>query len=318
MSGFTTNTIDYVIRSNLWTSTLKDLFEDELIAMKYVNWISEFPDGNTFNQPSIGQAEVSDYAEDQPVKYNSMDTGNFQLTIDEYVQSGTYMTNEFKQDSYIADQIMAKFIPEQNRAIMKDLEVKILKEGPTNQTADDTNTINGAYHRFVGSGTNETISPVDFQLARYSLQKAAVPMNNLICIVDPSVEVTLATLSNLVNVSNNPTWEGVVRTGASTGMRFLMSIYGWDVYTSLNLHVNTASETIDSKTVSAGVNNIFFSATPGYLPIIGAIRQPVRVDTKYNMDYQRDEYVTTMRYGLGFHRPENFVTILTDTDQVYA
>lgn len=318
MSGFTTNTIDYVTRSQLYTTQLKDLFEDDLIAMKYVNWISSFPDGDTWNQPSIGQAEVNDYEEDQPVKYTAMDTGNFTMTITEYVQSGTYMTNKLKQDSYIADQIMAKFIPEQNRAIMKDLEVKILKEGPTNQTSGNTNTINGAYHRFIGSGTNETIAPQDFSLARYALQKANVPMTNLVAIVDPSVEQTLATSSNLVNISFNPTWDGIIRNGMSTGMRFLMSVYGWDVYTSENLHVNTASETIDSKTASAGVNNIFFSAAPGASPIIGAMRQPVRVDTKYNMDFQRDEYVTTMRYGLGFHRPENFVTILTDTDQVYA
>lgn len=318
MSGFTTNTIDFVIRDKLYTTQLKEIFEDDLIAMKYVNWITSFPDGDQWNQPSVGQAEVTDYAEDQPVKYTAMDTGNFTMTITDYVQSGTYMTNKIKQDSYISDQLMAKFIPEQNRAIMKDLEVKILKEGPTNQTAGNTNTINTAYHRFIGSGTNETISPVDFQLASFALTKANVPMTNLVAIVDPTVEVSLATLANIVNVSNNPTWEGIVRSGMTTGMRFSMSIFGWDIYVSNNLHKNTASESIDNKTVTAGVNNIFFSAAAGSAPLIGAIRQPVRVDTKYNMDFQRDEFVTTMRYGLGFHRPENFVTILTDTDQVYA
>lgn len=318
MSGFSTNTIDHMIRANLWTADLKEILEDDLFAMKYVNWISSFPDGDQWNQPSIGQAEVNDYAEDQPVKYTAMDTGNFTMTIDEYVHSGTYITNKMKQDSYVAGQIMAEFVPSQNRAIMKDLEVKILKIAPDAQTASDSNTINGAKHRFIGSGTNETIAVEDFAKARYALQQANVPMTNLTAIVDPSVEFQLSTLTNLVNVSNNKAWEGIVRTGISTGMRFIMNIYGFDVYTSQNLSVNTASETIDTLTAAAGVNNLFFSATPGIMPFIGAVRQPVKVDSKYNMDYQREEYVTTFRYGKKMHRPENMVCIVTDTDQVYA
>lgn len=318
MSGFTTDTVTHLTRSNLWTTELKELFDDERIAMKYVNWIASFPDGDTWNQPSIGRAEVLDYEEDQPVKYTAMDTGNFTMTITEYVQSGTYITNKLKQDSYVADQLIAKFIPEQNRAIMVDLETKILSIGPDGQTLANTNTINGGQHRFIGTGANETITPEDFAKARFALQAANVPMTNLVAIVDPSVEYALSTMTNLVNVSFNPTWEGIVRNGMSTGTRFLMSIYGWDVYTSHYLKVNAASETIGSLTAAAGVNNLFFSATSGILPFIGAMRQPIRVDSKFNMDRQRDEYITTMRYGLKLHRPENLVIIVTDTDQVYV
>lgn len=318
MSGFTTDTNTHLIRSNVWTTDLKDLLEDELFAQKYVNWLSSFPDGDTWNQPSIGQAEVSDYAEDQPVKYTAMDTGNFTFTITDYIQSGTYITNKMKQDSYVADQVVAEFVPSQNRAIMKHIEADVLAVGPNGQTASDTNTINGGRHRFIGGGTNETIAVEDFQRARFALQMANVPMTNLVAIVDPSVEMTLATLSNITNVSFNPQWEGVVAGGMSTGMHFKYNIFGWDIYTSLNLKTNTTSETISSVTAAAGVNNLFFSATPGVQPIMGAIRQPVKVDSKYNMDRQRDEYITTMRYGLKLHRPENMVVILTDTDQVYS
>ncbi len=48
------------------------------------------------------------------------------------------------------------------------------------------------------------------------------------------------------------------------------------------------------------------------------VRQPARIESKRNIDMQRDEYVTTMRYGTGFFRPENFVDVITDTDQVYS
>lgn len=320
MSGFTTNTISNLTRSLVYTTDLKEVLEDELFGQRYVNWLTSFPDGDTWNQPSIGQAEVLDYAEDQPIKFTAMDTGNFTFTINEYVQSGTYITNKFKQDSYVADQAIAQFVPKQQRAIMKDLETKIFAVGPNGQTASDTNTINGAFHRMVGSGLNETMSVQDFQLARHALHMANVPLTNLVAIVHPSVEVALATQTNLVNMlSPTPQWNTIVTNGlSSAGLQFRFNVFGWDVYTSLNLLQNAGSETVNGVTAAAGINNLFFSATPDITPFIGAMRQPVRVDTRYNMDFQRDEYVTTMRYGLALHRPENLVVILTDTDQVYA
>jgi hypothetical protein len=318
MSGFATTTIDNIIRANLWSSELKEVLEDELMGMKYVKMITDFPDGDTLNIPSIGQMEAQDYAEDQAVQYTAMDTGNFTFTITDYKQSGTYVTNKMKQDSYVMAQIESSFVPKMNRALMKTLEVDVLAVGPLGQTNADTNTINSGRHRFVGSGLNETIAVQDFARARYALQKANVPMTNLVAIVDPSVEQSLMTLTNLVNVSNNPKWEGIVRDGISTGMQFKMNIFGWDVYVSQNLYTNTASEAIGGLTAAAGVNNLFFSAASDVIPFVGSIRQPVKVDTKYNMDRQRDEYVTTMRYGLKLYRPENLVVIVTDTDQVYA
>lgn len=213
-------------------------------------------------------------------------------------------------------QLTSAFVPSMARALAVAMEVKALAVGPEAQTASSTNSINGAEHRWVGAGTNETMAVTDFAKLRFAFQKANVPMVNLIGIVDPSVEFALGTLTNLVNVSNNPTWQGIIKTGMTTGMKFLTSIYGIDLYTSNNLKVNAASETIGSRTASAGVNNIFFSAASEVLPIVGAVRQPPKVDSEYNKDFQRDEYVTTCRYGVKMFRPENFVTILTDTDQV--
>jgi len=325
MSGFTTQTIDHVIRANLWSSDLKDVLEDELMGMRYVKMIEGFPDGDTLNIPSIGQMEAQDYAEDQAVQYTAMETGNFTFQITDYKVSGTYVTDKMKQDSYVMAQIESMFVPKMNRAIMKQVEVDVLAIGPEGQTSADPNTINSAAHRWIGGGTSEQISIKDFELARYALSRANVPLTNLVAIVDPSVEVTLATLSNLTNVSNNKSWEGIIRDGMSTGMQFKMNIFGWDVYISQNLHRNTASETIDlsslggtSRTAAAGVNNLFFSATSDVLPFVGNIRQPIRVESGRNRDRQRDEYVTTMRYGLDLYRPENLVVIVTDTDQVYA
>jgi len=317
MPGFSYANNEHLVRSNLWSNQIKEVLLDELHGLKYVDMITDFPDGDTINIPSIGQAEINDYVEDSPIKYTAMDTGNFTFSINKYKSSATYITNKMKQDSFYMNRLVAGFVPKQHRAIAKSMEVDLLAVGPDGQTASGLNAINGGSHRWVGSGLNETLGIEDFAIARYSLQKANVPMTNLVAIVDPSVEYTLSTLPNLVNISYNPSWEGIVREGMTTGLKFKMNIFGFDVYTSQNLKSSMA-ETIDSKSVTTGVANLFFSAASDVLPFVGLIRQEPKVDSEYNKDFQREEYVTTCRYGFKLFRPENLITILTDTDQVGA
>jgi hypothetical protein len=303
----------HLIRSEVWSSQLKEVLEDELQATTYVNWMSEFPDGDTFTIPSIGQAVTDNYSENSAVKYRALDTGEFQFSIDQYKSSGHYITNKAKQDGFYMNQLISSFVPKQARAILEAVEVKIMGL-ESEQTSADLNNINGAPHRFVASGTNEVFAIADFAKARYSLKKANVPDTNLIAIVDPSVEYTLNTLSNLVNVSNNPRWEGIVSDGIATGMKFVKNVYGFDVYTSN--YLADANETVDSVTTAAGKANMFFSAASDILPFVGAWRQMPQVDSEYNKDFQREEYVTTARYGVKLYRPENLVCVLSDTDQV--
>ena len=245
-----------------------------------------------------------------------MDTGNFTFSIDQYKSSATYITEKMKQDSMYASRLISSFVPKQSRALAKSMEAKILSIGPDGQTASNLNLINGAAHRWVGSGSNEVMSVTDFAKANYALDMANVPMNNRVAIVHPSVGYALSTITNLVNVSNNPRWEGIVANGGLTGTKFLMNVYGFDVYTSQTIKTNAASETINAVTAAAGVNNLFFSAASDVLPFVGLIRQAPKVDSEYNKDFQREEYVTTCRYGFKLYRPENLVVVVTDTDQV--
>jgi hypothetical protein len=309
--AFSTSNTDHLTRSELWSSQLKDILEDELYAQRYIRWLNEFGDGDLIHIPSIGQLEARDYVEGQAVQYSSMDTGDFTFQITEYKQTGTYITNKAKQDFYYAQELVSSFLPKQSRALMKEMEVDALRVGPEGQTASDPNRINGAVHRWVGTGTGNTISVEDFARARHSLQVANVPMSNLVAIVDPSVEFTFNTLSNFTNMSFNPAWEGIVRDGIGTGMQFKVNIYGFDVYVSHNLKQGH-TETILGQAATDGVANLFFSATPDLLPIVGAVRQAPKVDSEYNKDLQREEYVTTCRYGMKLFRPENLVVVLTD------
>lgn len=321
MPGMTTSNSDALIRSELWSSDLKEVLRQDLMANKYVNWMTGFGDGNTFTIPSIGELPVRDYTEGSDIQIDPLATGEFQFSITEYVTSGTSISDKNKQDSFYSNQLISKFVPSEARAIAQRLEADILKQGQPGQshgqTVSNANEINGADHRWVAQGTSQVMAVEDFAKAMYSLKKANVPQTNLIAIVDPSVEYTMNTLTNLSNVSNNPRWEGIIDSGIAKDMRFVKNIYGFDVYTSNFLPKcgtgqDGTAETIDS--VSSGANarcNVFFSASQDILPYIGAWRQMPRVETERKILKQEDIFITTARYGLDFYRPENFVTVLS-------
>lgn len=318
MAGFSTQNTDYLIRSDVWSREIKKLLEDELMGTRYVRMLTDFPDGDTFHIPSIGQMEALDYVEENPVQYTNMDTGEFTFTISQYKSSATYITNKMKQDSFYMNELVSSFVPKQARALAAVMENYILARGPAGQTASNANLINGAEHRLIGSGTNETISIKDFQLARYALQKANVPLTNLVAIVDPSVEYTLSTLTNIINLSFNPRWEGIITSSLGNETKFFVNVLGWDVYISNRLPDLNESITNygTARTTAAGKGNLFFSAASDVLPFVGLIKQAPKVESEYNKDFQREEYVTTCRYDFKLFRPENMVTIITDTDQV--
>lgn len=305
MASMTTVSADLLIRSEVWSQELKEILQDELLAMQYVQWMTDFPDGDTFTIPSIGDADVDDYTEDTDVVYRPLDTGEFKFQITDYLTSGHYITRKAEQDAFYSSQLISSFVPKEERAIMTRLEQDILGL-QSGQTAGNNNQINGADHRFVATGSSNSIAVSDFAKARYALKMANVPDTNLVAIVDPSVEYDLNTLSNLVDVSNNPRWEGIVSDGIASGMRFVKNVYGFDVYTSQHL-TKLGTETLDSTSVSGFPANLFFSTSvPAF---IGAFRQMPMVDTEFNKDKQRTEFLTTCRYGVSLYRPENLVVV---------
>jgi len=315
-----TSNMSLLTRSEIWSTELKDILRDEMMAQRYVKMLDGFPDGDQFTIPSIGQAQVDNYAEDTAVEYRPMDTGEFTFTIDKYLSSASYMTKKAMQDAFYSSEMMSRFVPEQERAIMAHFEATTLATPEAGVTANSNEAIDGVEHRWAAGGTGAVINVDDFARARFALKKANVPDRNLIAIVDPSVEFTLNTLSSLTTVANNPKWEGIVSTGIATGMNFIANIYGFDVYTSNYLKdttdgaLNTAADAAVNFSSVNGKANLFFSADQAATPFVGAWRQTPDVDTEYNKDFQRQEFVTTARYGVKLYRPENMVRVISKTD----
>lgn len=321
MAHTTANT-SLLRRSEIWSAELKELLRDDLMAMGFVDMLSEFPDGDTFTIPSVGDAQVDDYLEDTAAQYRPLDTGEWQFTINEYLSSGTYITKKAEQDMFYMSQLVSSFVPKQRRAILEHFETEVFKapNAVMGVTANSAEVVNEASHRFSGGGAAGQIELQDFAYAMYALKKAHVPQTGMIAIVDPSVEYQLNTLSNLVSVSDNPMWEGIVADGIASGMRFVKNVYGFDVWTS-NYLDNTVSDNalndreggtpIDWSSTN-GTANLFFSAAGGDInPWKAAWRQEPEVDMEWNKDYQRTEFLTTARYGVKLYRPENMVMVVT-------
>ena len=317
MAGFQDANTQFLLRTQLWSRQIKELLLDELNAMKFVRIISDFPDGQLINIPSIGEAETADFTEGQAVKYNSMDTGNFQFSFTQYKYSANAISEKFKRDSFYSADVIAAFVPRQHRALMEAVETRILAVANAGQVAGSTNIINTADHRWVGSGTGGAFTFVDFARARYALTKANVPLTNLVAILDPSVIFTIETQTNVVNnLTPMPLWEGLIKDGAVTGFKFRFNLFGFDIYQS-NYLPAIASETISSLSVTNGVANYLFSAAPGdTLPWVGAFRQLPTIYSEFNKDLQQEEYLTISEYDFKLYRPENMITVLSNTSVV--
>ena len=254
-----------------------------------------------------------------------MDTGQFTFNIDEFKGLKTAFTDHFFETDFLAPQVLQRTPDEMARAMDVYLETKIM-ELANEQTSDDLNTINGAYHRLVGSGDGTTLptnalTPEDFAYAKYSLKKANVPMTGLIAVVSPETEFHLSTLSNITDISYNPRWEGIIETGLldMTGIRFIRNIYGFDIYVSEYLDTTAADEanltTYDGTAVgdsSGYAQNMFFSVADDMVkPFVGAWGRTPQIKSWRDEDIETEFHQLTASFGLGLYRPESLVTILS-------
>lgn len=88
------------------------------------------------------------------------------------------------------------------------------------------------------------------------------------------------------------------------GTKFIGTYLGFDFYESNMLDEATALDHVAGGSLIA---NIFM----GDETFKGAIRQMPDIEFFRNAGKKRDEYSTTMRFGLGLYRPESLVTVLT-------
>lgn len=317
LNGITTATGAAAIKAKIYSAQLREQLQPALNAMQFVDVITGFPDGDSWYEAEIGNATMRDFKEGGTIAYDSLDIGSREFTINNYVSSGHKISEKFLQDSYLSAQIAAKIPGLEARAIYVDLETKILAN-QAGQTLNDENVIDGVKHRFVAGGNSTprygTLVPEDFFYAGAGLTVHGYTANR-IAIVPAWQEYVIPTNPDFMESLNfNPKWEGIVASGAVSGMKFVFNIAGFDVYTSNYTPVVT--ETIQARegntdvaAVKAGVA-MLFSNEAGRRPWRLAWRMMPKMESAWDMDTREEKYVTVARYGIGAGDKANLFCIL--------
>jgi hypothetical protein len=214
---------------------------------------------------------------------------------------------------------------ESTRALGENHESRFLAVANAAQTAANVNLVNGRPHRWIGGGsgvTTRVMSMSDLIAMKLAFDKANVPAAGRIAIVDPIVEATLNSLTNIVNVSNNPMFEGIITEGFAKDHKFVRNIFGFDIWTSNFLPLKTATEALNASsynlantTAAIGdVANLFMCVSDDSTkPIMHAWRRAPKTEGWRDNEERADKYQVTSRFGLGAQRVDTLGTILTTT-----
>ena len=306
-----TSNNSHLVRTNVWANEVKDVLQEELMLDSHVRWITEFPDGDTLNIPTLSEMTVRNYSEGAQVTLDDPTTGNLTLTIDKYYQSGFKIPEKFRHDSFYVSVAESNFVQKLTRALLeqKESDIANLQSG---QTSGNPNTINGVDHRYVGTGTSRVIALADVQKAKLALDKAKVMRGNRRAFVDPEVTYQLQQISNVIQQdvygSNAHIREGM------NGTAYVGRFAGFDLFESLFLDtsltdaITATAPSAGSLTATAGVANMFM----GEEAFIGAMRAMPDMDAWYDNNTRSDVYHVTMRYGIKLYRPESLVVVITD------
>lgn len=326
MSQLTSNTTAF-IEAQQYSAFILDNLQTYQLPEGMWRDVSDFGSGTTLNIKTVGTATLQDAAEDTPLVFNPLDTNTITLTITDYVGDAWRVSDKLRQDGAQIDQLMAMRAVESTRALGVNHESRFLSVATsasgTGQTLANVNLVNGRPHRWVAGGasaTNRIMTISDFIAMKLSFDKGGVPAGGRIALVDPIVEATLNSLTNLVNVSNNPMFEGIINEGFSREHKFIKNIFGFDVWTTNFLPVKTATEALNASsyglandTAEIGdVANVFMCISDDTCkPVMHAWRQAPQTEGWRDHDNRADNFQVTSRFGFGMQRTDTVGVIFT-------
>jgi len=311
------------IEAQQYSQFILDNLHDHLLPEGMWRDVSDFGTGTTLNIKTVGSVTLQEAEEETPLVYNPIDTGNITLSITDYVGDAWKVTDDLREDGSQIDTLMGMRAKESTRAFGEYHESRFLEVANGGQTAANVNLVNGRPHRWVGGGSGVTtriMSLSDFIAMKLAFDEAGVPASGRICLVDPIVEATINSLTNLVNLSNNPMFEGMVTTGFAETHKFIRNIFGWDIWTTNYLPVKTATEALNASSYNLAnttaqigdVANIFMCvADDSTKPVMHAWRRSPTTEGWRDHEDRADKFQVTSRYGLGLQRVDTLGVVIT-------
>jgi hypothetical protein len=321
MSQLTTNTTAF-IESEQYSQFILDNIHDYLLPEGMWRDVTDFSSGTTLNIKTVGTVTLQDAAEDTPLTYNPIDTGNITLTITDYVGDAWKVSDELREDGSQVDQLMSMRAMESTRALGENHETRFLATCNNAQTLTSLNEVNGRPHRFVaGDNTNRTMGLKEFAGMKLSFDKAGVPSTGRIAIVDPLVEASLNNVSNLISLDANPRFDGIVNEGFARDHKFVRNIFGWDIWTSnyldsivtqQALNASAAGLATDSAEVGDKCNIFMCVADDSCKPVMHAWRRAPSTEGWRESEERADKFQVTSRFGFGAQRADTIGVVITD------
>lgn len=297
------------IEAEQYSSFILNNLHDGLLPQTFYRNVSDFGSGTTLHIKTVGSVTIQEAAEDTPLVYNPIESGEVSLQITNYVGDAWYVTDDLREDGAMIEQLMSARSVESTRALQETFESRFLSVCNAAQTNANANVINGFAHRIASAETNNVFALKHLIAMRLAFDKANVPDSGRVFICDPVVE---ATLNGLVTITNDvsPFGEMILKEGMARGQRFVMQLFGWDIITSNRLPTGTFSDGTTS--VTGGVANIFMCVLDDNTkPIMAAWRRMPKVEGERNKDRARDEFVTRCRWGMGPQRVDTLGVLIT-------
>lgn len=302
------------IEAEQYSSFILMNLHDGLLPETFWRNVSDFGSGSVLNIKTIGSVTLQEAEEDAPLIYNPIESGNITFRITEYKGDAWYVTDDLREDGAQIEQLMAARAAESTRALQEGFETDFLDTiGDYYAANPGPHEVNGFPHLIVSTATGNVIQLSHFLRMRLAFDKANVPAEGRVAIVDPVVEATLAGYVTLTS-DITPYAVSIIEGGLARGQRFVHKMYGWDIITSNRLPVRTYN---DGTTTLNGVGNIFMSVLDDQTkPVMGAWRRMPKSEGERNKDRARDEFVVRARYGFGIQRVDTLGMVVTSAENI--
>lgn len=303
----TTNTRAFIEAEQYSQFILLNL-HDGLLPESFYRNVADFGSGDTLHIKTVGSVTLQEAAEDTPLVYNPIETGEIIFRITEYEGDAWYVTDDLREDGTNIDMLMAQRAAESTRAQQESVETKFLETCASPYLGvSDPFAINGWAHKIVSSDSNGVFQLESLVRMRLAFDKANVPSEGRVFIVDPVVEATL-NLNTTITHDVTPFGAELLTNGLARGQRYIMSLYGWDIIVSNRLHVAAANDGTNS--LASAVYNVCMCVSDDQTkPIMFAWRRMPKAEGERNKDRARDEFVTRSRYGFGVQRTDTLGVI---------
>lgn len=298
------------IESTQYSKFILMTLHDGLLGEQFYRNLSDFSAGEVLNIKTIGTVTLQEAEEDAPLIYEPIETGNIQMRITNYVGDAWYITDELREDGAQIDTLLAARASESARAIQENFETTFLSViGDYYAANPGPNLVNGFPHLIVSAATGGVMQLKYLLAMSLAFNKANVPAQGRVAIVDPVVQATLQGYVGLVS-NITPFAVEVLSKGLANGQQFMFNLFGWDFMTSNRLPVRTYND--GTTTGTNYVGNIFMSVLDDQTkPVMGAWRRQPKSEGERNKDRARDEHVVRARWGFGIQRVDTMGLIAT-------